>query len=135
MPSPAALAKLIVAVMITPFNQDVANDPHNPETINLPLNTETTARPLHRQDAAFTLHEQGNGDTTLVYGNRYLPLNTGRVRVTRNSGIYMCVDGGFQGYCRYFSNPFGQCTNLDGDLAHKVSAAGPDKGSWCTLYA
>ncbi|KAI4281355.1 MAG: hypothetical protein L6R38_003750 [Xanthoria sp. 2 TBL-2021] len=133
MPSPAALAKFVVAIMVTPFNQEVTDTPLNKKAINTPLNQEVINSPLH-QEAIHTPVDQGSGDT-LVYGTRHTPLNTGGIQIAGNSGIYLCVDGGFTGYCRYFSNPFGQCTNLDGDLAHKASAAGPDKGNWCTLYA
>ncbi|KAL8919517.1 MAG: hypothetical protein Q9208_006709 [Pyrenodesmia sp. 3 TL-2023] len=115
MPSPATLAKFAIAVMVSPLNQEPINIAPNQKPITTPL-------------------DEGGRDT-LVYGNRNTPLNTGGVHIAGNSGIYICVDGGFTGYCRYFSTPFGQCTNLDGDLARKVSAAGPDKGNWCTLYA
>ncbi|MCJ1269845.1 hypothetical protein MMC22_009738 [Lobaria immixta] len=52
-----------------------------------------------------------------------------------NSGLYLCDDINFGGSCRWLQAPFGQCVSLDGDLAYKVSSAGPDKGNWCTLYA
>ncbi|KAL9015442.1 MAG: hypothetical protein Q9185_007162, partial [Variospora sp. 1 TL-2023] len=77
MPSPAALAKCFMAFMVTPLTQ---------EAINTPLNQKAISTPLH----------DGAGDT-LVYGNRNTPLNTGGVQVAGNSGIYICVHGGFTG--------------------------------------
>ncbi|KAL8998614.1 MAG: hypothetical protein Q9169_002365 [Polycauliona sp. 2 TL-2023] len=108
MPSPAALAKFAVAIMITPFTQEPANPLPHQGTVDIPLNQEIINGPLH-QEAILGPVDQGSSDTS-VYGNRHVPLNTGGVRIAGNSGIYMCVDGGFTGYCRYFSNPFGQCS-------------------------
>lgn len=51
-------------------------------------------------------------NTPLYDGSRNTPLNRGGTHIAGNSGIYMCVDGGFSGYCRYFSNPFGQCSKF-----------------------
>ncbi|KAI4255249.1 MAG: hypothetical protein L6R42_006825 [Xanthoria sp. 1 TBL-2021] len=130
MPSPAALAKFVVAIMITPFNQEVTDTPFNQKAINTPLNQEVINSPFH-QEAIHTPVDQGSGDT-LVYGTRHTPLNTGGIQIAGNSGIYMQAMP-----CQYSINTdaCGTKANLDGDLAHKVSAAGPDKGNWCTLYA
>ncbi len=88
MPSPAALAKYVMAIMVAPLNQEAMNTPLYEGNRITSVNQEAIKTPLN-------------------YGSRNTPLNRGGAHIAGNSGIYMCVDGGFSGYCRYFSNPFG----------------------------
>ncbi|KAI9923397.1 hypothetical protein MW887_009354 [Aspergillus wentii] len=56
-----------------------------------------------------------------------------------NAGLYICDTVNFQGKCVHFVTPFGRCTTISSTFPPGrkggVSAAGPDPGSWCTLYS
>lgn len=68
--------------------------------------------------------DQGSRESPLYQGYRNTPLNQGGVQIAGNSGIYMCVDSGFTGYCRYFSNPFGQCSKFILCLCQAIDSSG-----------
>ena len=92
MPSPATLAKFVMTLMIAPLNQEAINtSPYEASKMIAPFN----------QEVIGAAHYSGSKNTGLSQEG---------ARVTRNSGIYMCEHGGFSGFCRYFSNPFGQCS-------------------------
>jgi hypothetical protein len=50
------------------------------------------------------------------------------------TGVYLCNDRGFTGYCQHINSPSGTCVPLASDLNDKVSAAGPDVGSFCYFF-
>jgi hypothetical protein len=50
------------------------------------------------------------------------------------TSVYLCNDRGFKGYCKHISSPSGTCVPLGSDLNDKVSAAGPDVGSFCYFF-
>ncbi|KAF7593465.1 hypothetical protein BBP40_011471 [Aspergillus hancockii] len=56
-----------------------------------------------------------------------------------NAGLYVCATKGFKGKCIHYVTPFGKCTTISHEFPPRqsggVSAAGPDPGSWCTLYS
>jgi hypothetical protein len=51
-----------------------------------------------------------------------------------STGVYLCNDRGFTGYCQHIFAPSGTCVPLASDLNDKVSAAGPDVGSFCYFF-
>lgn len=82
MPSPAALAKYVVALMVAPLNQEAVSTTNSREAMRSPLYQETMNTPFYQ----------------------------GSAHIAGNSGIYLCQHGGFTGHCRHFSAPFGQCS-------------------------
>ena len=87
MPSPAALARYVIAIIAAPINQG---------DLTPPMHEGAITAATHNQ-APFNTHGLPNHPVNLQpYGG--------------TSGIYMCVDGGFTGYCRWMSAPFGQCS-------------------------
>ncbi|KAK9860671.1 hypothetical protein MYU51_005821 [Penicillium brevicompactum] len=59
------------------------------------------------------------------------------INPTANGGLYLCENAGFRGYCVHYTEPFGRCTTINNQFPsgdRGVSAAGADRGSWCTLY-
>jgi hypothetical protein len=50
------------------------------------------------------------------------------------TGVYLCNDRGFTGYCQHITAPSGTCVPLASDLNDKVSSAGPDVGSFCYFF-
>lgn len=51
-----------------------------------------------------------------------------------DTGVYLCNDRNFEGYCVHINSPSGTCVPLASDLNDKVSAAGPDQGSFCYFF-
>ena len=51
-----------------------------------------------------------------------------------DTAVYLCNDRGFKGYCVHIVSPSGTCVPLASDLNDKVSAAGPDPGSFCYFF-
>ncbi|KAF2677396.1 hypothetical protein K458DRAFT_423888 [Lentithecium fluviatile CBS 122367] len=51
-----------------------------------------------------------------------------------DTGVYLCNDRNFSGYCVHIVSPSGTCVPLASDLNDKVSAAGPDSGSFCYFF-
>ncbi|KAF2108176.1 hypothetical protein BDV96DRAFT_556608 [Lophiotrema nucula] len=51
-----------------------------------------------------------------------------------DTGVYLCNDRNFEGYCVHIDSPSGTCVPLGGDLNDKISAAGPDQGSFCYFF-
>ncbi|KAF1844408.1 uncharacterized protein K460DRAFT_163728 [Cucurbitaria berberidis CBS 394.84] len=49
--------------------------------------------------------------------------------------LYLCVDSSFKGQCTNMHLDTSTCHNLDQTWNDKVSSAGPDKGTFCTLYS
>ncbi|KAL6703969.1 hypothetical protein ACN47E_008907 [Coniothyrium glycines] len=49
--------------------------------------------------------------------------------------LYICTDSPFKGQCTNLWLPVSKCQNLDATYAHQVSSAGPDEGTFCTLYS
>lgn len=121
MPSPATLARYFIAVMSVSINQEAINQ----EVTGTPLygNRDTSLdqqamHPLLDASRDATLNQEATNtphcertSTIPPYSTRGTPTtHQDGTYIAQNSGIYMCVDGGFTGYCRYFSNPFGQCS-------------------------
>ncbi|KAF1914771.1 hypothetical protein BDU57DRAFT_519953 [Ampelomyces quisqualis] len=57
-----------------------------------------------------------------------------RPRVTPTH-LYVCTDASFAGKCSNLSLKPSVCYTLGPNYARKVSSAGPDKGTFCTLYS
>lgn len=94
MPSPATLAKFVMTFMITPLNQEAINtSSYEGSKMIAPFNQEVIGAAHFSESKNSALSQEG-------------------AHTTRNSGIYMCEHGGFLGFCRYFSNPFGQCSKF-----------------------
>jgi len=55
-------------------------------------------------------------------------------RLPTQSGVYMCVNSNFGGYCRDVITPFNLCADIPQDLKGKVSSVGPDVGSLCSFW-
>ena len=111
MPSPAALAKYVMAIMVAPLNQEALNTPlyqGNRDTLdhyatrNFPLPYTSEITPLDYATRNFPLH----------YASENTPCIQGDTHMTASSGIYICRDGGFSGYCHYYSKPFEQCSQF-----------------------
>jgi hypothetical protein len=50
------------------------------------------------------------------------------------TGVYLCNDRDWQGYCVHINSPPSECVPLAGDLNDLVSSAGPDQGSFCYFF-
>lgn len=50
------------------------------------------------------------------------------------TGVYLCNDRNFSGYCVHIPSAPSQCVPLAADLNDKVSSAGPDQGSFCYFF-
>ncbi|OJK02162.1 hypothetical protein ASPACDRAFT_40980 [Aspergillus aculeatus ATCC 16872] len=90
--------------------------------------------PCHEQQADQTILEAPIPTTTTrVTTSEHVFFNT-----NANSGLYLCENALFRGYCVHYASPFGQCTTITDQFPpgdRGVSAAGSDRGSWCTLYS
>ncbi|KAK3398503.1 hypothetical protein B0T20DRAFT_392902 [Sordaria brevicollis] len=51
------------------------------------------------------------------------------------ASFYVCTQENFQGICQNFDLPYNECHTFESFFDKKVVSAGPDEGSWCTLYA
>ncbi|KAF2034046.1 hypothetical protein EK21DRAFT_108461 [Setomelanomma holmii] len=49
--------------------------------------------------------------------------------------IYICTDASFSGSCANLHVPVSECVDIPPEYAGKVSSAGPDLGTFCTLYS
>ncbi|RAH86119.1 hypothetical protein BO86DRAFT_395563 [Aspergillus japonicus CBS 114.51] len=103
-------------------------------TILLPLLFQSaTSLPCHEPQADQTILEAPIPTTTRVTTAEHVFFNT-----NANSGLYLCENALFRGYCVHYTSPFGQCTTITDQFPpgdRGVSAAGSDRGSWCTLYS
>ena len=59
---------------------------------------------------------------------------TPEIEKRATTGVYLCNDRDFKGYCVHINSPSGTCVPLASDLNDKVSSAGPDQGSFCYFY-
>ena len=133
MPSPAALGRYFVALVSVSINQEAINLPLY-TTRDISFNQAVTRTPLYgnrdtsldqeamhaplyaSRDATFnreiidTPHCEGTSTAPPYRTRDTPPTYQDDTHVTKDSGIYMCIDGGFSGYCRYLSNPLGQCS-------------------------
>jgi hypothetical protein len=50
------------------------------------------------------------------------------------TGVYLCNDRDWQGYCVHIPSAPSECVPLAGDLNDLVSSAGPDQGSFCYFF-
>ncbi|KAJ4375918.1 hypothetical protein N0V83_001196 [Neocucurbitaria cava] len=50
------------------------------------------------------------------------------------TGVYLCNDRDFTGYCVHINSAPSECVPLASDLNDLVSAAGPDQGSFCYFF-
>jgi hypothetical protein len=51
-----------------------------------------------------------------------------------DTGVYLCNDRNWTGYCVHITAPSGTCVPLASDLNDKVSSAGPDAGAICYFF-
>ncbi|KAH7392395.1 hypothetical protein DE146DRAFT_758117 [Phaeosphaeria sp. MPI-PUGE-AT-0046c] len=58
------------------------------------------------------------------------------VAVTKRAttGVYLCNDRDWQGYCVHILSAPSDCVPLAADLNDLVSSAGPDQGSFCYFF-
>jgi hypothetical protein len=49
--------------------------------------------------------------------------------------LYLCPDASFGGTCTNLHVEISECVDIPGDLSGKVSSAGPDEGTFCTMYS
>jgi len=61
-------------------------------------------------------------------------LVAGDIEKRADTGVYLCNDRGFSGYCVHIVAPSGTCVPLASDLNDLVSSAGPDQGSFCYFF-
>lgn len=50
------------------------------------------------------------------------------------TGVYLCNDRDWQGYCVHITSAPSDCVPLAADLNDLVSSAGPDQGSFCYFF-
>ena len=50
------------------------------------------------------------------------------------TGVYLCNDRDFTGYCVHIPSAPSACVPLARDLNNLVSSAGPDQGSFCYFF-
>lgn len=50
------------------------------------------------------------------------------------TGVYLCNDRDFTGYCVHISSTPSECVPLAGDLNDLISSAGPDRGGFCYFF-
>jgi hypothetical protein len=50
------------------------------------------------------------------------------------TGVYLCNDRDWQGYCVHINSAPSECVPLAADLNDLVSSAGPDQGSFCYFF-
>jgi hypothetical protein len=50
------------------------------------------------------------------------------------TGVYLCNDRDWKGYCVHINSAPSECVPLAGDLNNLVSSAGPDQGSFCYFF-
>lgn len=50
------------------------------------------------------------------------------------TGVYLCNDRDWQGYCVHILSEPSACVPLAADLNDLVSSAGPDQGSFCYFF-
>ncbi|KAJ4353129.1 hypothetical protein N0V85_009601 [Neurospora sp. IMI 360204] len=51
------------------------------------------------------------------------------------ASFYVCTLENFAGNCQLYELPYDDCYTFDRPFVRTVVSAGPDKTSWCTLYA
>lgn len=110
MPSPAALAKYVMAfVVAAPFNPEGMDTLPDRGGINYQVNHggRNTA-PNHGGMNYEVNHAAIN--TPAYHTGMQAPIDLRDPYIAGTSGLYLCVDGGFTGYCRYFTAPHGQCS-------------------------
>jgi len=49
--------------------------------------------------------------------------------------LYMCKDADFTNECTNLHLEISNCQNIQDSFAQQVSSAGPDNGTFCTLYS
>ncbi|KAF2845212.1 hypothetical protein T440DRAFT_280413 [Plenodomus tracheiphilus IPT5] len=49
--------------------------------------------------------------------------------------LYLCKDASFQGECTNLHLEASNCQNIETSFVKQVSSAGPDNGTFCTLYS
>ncbi|KAH7071593.1 hypothetical protein FB567DRAFT_612186 [Paraphoma chrysanthemicola] len=49
--------------------------------------------------------------------------------------IYICANAPFAAPCTNLHVPVSECIDIPDDFAGKISSAGPDEGTFCTLYS
>ncbi|KAF1829477.1 hypothetical protein BDW02DRAFT_561033 [Decorospora gaudefroyi] len=54
---------------------------------------------------------------------------------TTTTHLYICADASFRGNCTNLQLQVSSCLNMQPSYMHQVSSAGPDEGTFCTLYS
>lgn len=67
-------------------------------------------------------------------GAMAVPVSENNLKKRADPAVYLCNDRNFQGYCVHISAPASTCVPLAADLNDKISAAGPDQGSFCYFF-
>ena len=56
-------------------------------------------------------------------------------RATSKTHLYVCTGNNWGGTCKNMKLSIGRCYNMEKAFNNNVSSAGPDDGTFCTLYS
>ncbi|KAH6644774.1 hypothetical protein C7974DRAFT_27610 [Boeremia exigua] len=64
-----------------------------------------------------------------------LAAHTLDTRADRKTNLYVCTEKAWAGTCKNVELTIGKCYNMGKAFDKNVSSAGPDDGTFCTLYS
>ncbi|KAJ4985760.1 hypothetical protein SVAN01_08756 [Stagonosporopsis vannaccii] len=71
----------------------------------------------------------------LLFTSVALATSTLDARANSKTHLYICTDKSWAGRCENIELSVGKCVDMEKAFDNNVSSAGPDDGTFCTLYS
>ena len=73
--------------------------------------------------------------TILLFTSAALATSTLDARANPKTHLYICTEKSWAGRCENVEVSVGKCVDMKKAFDNNVSSAGPDDGTFCTLYS